>query len=156
MKKVFSALVLTSFLAILLVPMPTFAADCSLASCDGENASGCNCGSASTDANYKWCNMSKGMVYSTRDACLAAGGVSSITTVPGLITKINTIGGYIRTILFAIAGIFLVVAGFYFVTAGGDPEKIKTARQMLINALVGVAVAVAATGLVALVQNIVA
>ena len=97
-----------------------------------------------------------GAVKSSLAICLAdAGSSTSVTTVQGLLNKIDEISGYIRTGLFGIAGIFLIIAGYYFVTGGGEPEKLTKARQMLINALIGVAIAVAATGLVGIVKDLV-
>lgn len=81
---------------------------------------------------------------------------NTVENVGDLITKIEDIGNWIFTGLLALAAIFLVVAGYYFITAGGNPEKANVARQMLINALIGVAVGVAAKGLIAVITNIVA
>lgn len=39
-----------------------------------------------------------------------------------------------------IAIIMVVVAGFYFITAQGDPNKIETAKKMVLWALIGMAV----------------
>jgi hypothetical protein len=72
-----------------------------------------------------------------------------------LLDTITNIGNWIFTGLLILAGIFLVIAGYFFVTAGGNPENVNKARQMLINALIGVAVGVAAQGLKAVIQNIV-
>ena len=41
-----------------------------------------------------------------------------------------------------------------FVTAGGSPEKVTTARNVLMYALIGLAVAVLAKGLIALVAKL--
>ena len=169
MKKVFSALVLTSFFAVLLVPVITSAAgttgyaDCQ-SSCSSP-VSYCNCGGLANGetigATPMYCyngarfsNNSDGLA-----ACQnAAGGTTSggsVSTFPGLLNKLRTLSNYIFDGLIVIAGIFLVIAGYFFVTGGGEPEKVNKARQMLINALIGVAIAVAAKGLVMLVQNIV-
>ena len=75
-------------------------------------------------------------------------------TPQGFLDKINLIGNWIFTILLAVAGIFLMVAGFFFITAQGDPQKITTARQMLINALIGVGVALSARGMVAVIDSV--
>ena len=170
MKKVFSTLVLTSLLAVLLVPVMALALDnCQNWVCQGTvgNVVPCNCGTqdiANTRGTYCCgsCSGGAGAVFTTPAACQAAmsggttpGGGGQITTIPGLIAKITQIGDYIFDALLVIAGIFLVVSGYFFVTAGGNPENVNKARQMLINALIGVAVGVAAKGLVLLVQNFV-
>lgn len=56
-------------------------------------------------------------------------------------------------ILISISVIMIIWSGFEFVFAGGDAEKLKTARQRLTFALTGVAIAFASKGLVALVQT---
>lgn len=77
-----------------------------------------------------------------------------IETGEDLEELIATIGNWIFTILLAIAAIFLIMAGFFFITAGGNPEQVNKARQMLINALIGVAVGLGARGLVEVIRNI--
>jgi hypothetical protein len=61
--------------------------------------------------------------------------------------------------LFAIALIaavaFLIIAAINFITASGDSKKHEVAKNMIIYALVGIAVAVLAKGLVALIRNLV-
>ena len=74
-----------------------------------------------------------------------------ISTPGDIIDLIDNIGNWIFTIVLSLAAIFLIVAGWLFVTAGGNPENVAKARQMLINALIGVAVALGAKGLVAVV-----
>jgi hypothetical protein len=154
MTKVLSTLILTSLFAVLLVPVVAFAAPCP--SCTTITVQ-CECGANVLPAGgLQVCYNST--VYSTLAGCPGTGsttGGGSITTVEGLIAKLNQISNWVFNILLIIAGIFLIVAGYFFVTGGGEPEKVNKARQMLINALIGVAIAVAAKGLVALVQNIV-
>ncbi len=76
---------------------------------------------------------------------------------PGtLIDLIHNIGNWVFTGLLIIAAIFMVVAGYYFVTGGSDPAKVNTARQMLINALIGVAIGLASKGFVLVITNIIA
>jgi hypothetical protein len=70
-----------------------------------------------------------------------------------LIAKINEVTNWVFTGLLALAGIFLIVAGYSFVTAGGNPEGVNKGRQMLINALIGVAIGLGAKGLIAVITN---
>ena len=72
-----------------------------------------------------------------------------------LIDTIQDIGDWIFTGLLAIAAIFMVLAGYFLVTGGGEPEKVNKARQMLINALIGVAIGLASKGLIAVIDNII-
>ena len=71
-----------------------------------------------------------------------------------LINLLKKIGNWLFAILLAVAVVMLVVSGFLFVTAAGTPEKIEKARTILIYALIGVAIALAARGLVAVVVGI--
>lgn len=77
-----------------------------------------------------------------------------VKTGAELIGLINNIGNWIFVILMALAAVFLIVSGILFVTASGKPENIDKARHMLINALIGVAVALGAKGLVAVLGSI--
>lgn len=72
-----------------------------------------------------------------------------------LITALQRLVNWLFTILLIVAVIFIIISGYNFVTAQGDPEKIHKARNFVLYALVGVAVAVASVGLVALVQLII-
>jgi hypothetical protein len=79
---------------------------------------------------------------------------TGINTGNDVITSIERIGLWIFAAVIAIAVVFLIVAAFLWVTAGGNEENIKKARTMLINALIGVAIALAAQGLINVVSNI--
>ena len=69
-----------------------------------------------------------------------------------LLDLMETIVTYMFVILLVLAGIMIIWGAFEFVLSGGDMEKNKNARNKLIWALVGVAVAFAARGLVRLVE----
>ena len=62
---------------------------------------------------------------------------------------------WLFTILLVVAAIFIIIAAYYFVTASGNPETVSKARNFVMYALIGIAVAVASRGLVALVRTIV-
>lgn len=66
----------------------------------------------------------------------------------------NIIDGLFVVLIFA-AAITIVIGGYYFLTAGGDPDKVSKARQYIIYALIGVAVAFMARGLVILIEWVV-
>lgn len=70
-------------------------------------------------------------------------------------TSIVRIGNWSFYFLILIAVIFIVVSAFQFLTAGGNPDNVTRARNTLMYALVGVALAVLAKGLVYLVKFIV-
>ena len=55
----------------------------------------------------------------------------------------------------AVAVIFVVVGGIMYVTAGESEDKVKQAKKTVINALIGVAIIVAAGFLVGIVNEII-
>ncbi len=71
---------------------------------------------------------------------------------------VNIVGkllGWIYTIFFVVAAIIIVLAAFNYLTSGGDEEKVKTAKQQFIYAIVAIAVALIATAVQYVVQNLV-
>ena len=58
-------------------------------------------------------------------------------------------------IFITITALMIIVAGLLFVTGGGKPEQTTKARQILIYALVGLAVALLAQGLMKLLETFV-
>jgi len=46
-----------------------------------------------------------------------------------------------------------IIAGYNFMSAGGDKTRIENARQRLTNSLIGIAIVVAAYGLLALIGS---
>ena len=55
----------------------------------------------------------------------------------------------------AVAAIMIIVAGYYFVTAAGDPEKIQTAKRIILWTLIGLLVLFCATGLIELLKTVI-
>lgn len=88
---------------------------------------------------------------------LPAKGLAATTTLEEVDVELilTKIVNWLIMILLVVAALFIVLAAFTFVTAGGDPEKINTARNQVLYALIGVAVALLAWGLVALVKKII-
>jgi len=86
---------------------------------------------------------------------LAAPPLEEVPVDLDIMDLLNTIANWLLTILLIVAAIFIIIAGFLFVTAMGDPEKVKTARNFILWALIGVLVALASKGLVLLIRSIV-
>ena len=63
---------------------------------------------------------------------------------------IDGIINIIFTLALAIAPIMFIIAGFYFITAAGEPEKIQTAKKMILWTLIGLLVVISAKGLIML------
>jgi len=80
---------------------------------------------------------------------------TNVTSVSAVITIINTLANWVFAILLAIAVIMLLLAAFNWLTSGGNEDKVGSARKMLIWALVGIAVALAAKGLVMIVTTLI-
>jgi hypothetical protein len=57
-------------------------------------------------------------------------------------------------IIVGIAPIMYIIAGYRFVTALGDPEKINTAKRMALWTSIGLIVATAVYGIIALIGEI--
>jgi len=55
---------------------------------------------------------------------------------------------FIFYLAIAIAPIMFIVAGFYFITAAGDPEKINTAKKMILWVLIGLLIVFLAKALI--------
>jgi hypothetical protein len=64
---------------------------------------------------------------------------------------INRITNWLFAFLIIVAVVSIIIAGYYFITAQGDAEKVKTARNFILYALIGVGVGLLAKGLVGLV-----
>lgn len=73
-------------------------------------------------------------------------------TATDVYEAINNIGNLLYQLLMAAAVISLIWAAFNFLTAQGDPEKIKSARNFVIYALIGVLVATLSIGLMKFVE----
>jgi len=61
---------------------------------------------------------------------------------------IKTVTNWFFGIVLFIAVIMIIAAGYNYVISAGNEEKVKTAMNLLIYALVGVAIALLAKGLV--------
>lgn len=68
-----------------------------------------------------------------------------------------TVGLAILDMLLRIAGfvavVMLIIAGVRYMTAGGDPQKAASARGTILNALIGLLIALSATAFVAFIGN---
>ena len=83
-----------------------------------------------------------------------AQGTAIISDVAQLENLIQKIVNWFSWFVLTVAVLFLLVAAWTFLTAGGNPESVAKARQMLIYALIGIAVAVLAWGMVPLITSI--
>lgn len=66
-------------------------------------------------------------------------------------TSLQTIITIILGVLGALAVLFVVIGGLRYIISGGDPQAVSKAKNTIIYALVGLAVAIAAEAIVAFV-----
>lgn len=72
-----------------------------------------------------------------------------------VMVALERIANWLFAILLVVAVIYLIWSAYYFVTAAGSAEKVEKGKQGIMWALLGVAVALVARGLVALVKKII-
>jgi len=87
---------------------------------------------------------------------LFGGGIPTGVTSGGeFIELLVVITDWVFVIVLVFAIIFIVLAGFQFITGGGDPSAVSQARNKLLWAAVGIAVAVLARGIPTAVRSII-
>jgi hypothetical protein len=65
----------------------------------------------------------------------------------------NTILQWLYTIVFAVAALFIIIAAYLFITAQGNAEQLTRARNLVLYAVIGIIVGIAAWGLVQFVKS---
>ena len=66
----------------------------------------------------------------------------------------DAVVNFLFQISLIVAPLFIIIAGFYFVTAAGDPQKIETAKRIIIYTLIGLIIIIASKGIIALIKTI--
>jgi hypothetical protein len=83
--------------------------------------------------------------------CTAGNGATDPISGPnGLLKKVTLI---ISAIAGLAAVIIIIVSGFQFITAGGDAQKVASARSTLIGAIIGLVIILAARSILIFVLN---
>ncbi|MBI2641971.1 MAG: hypothetical protein HYW96_00120 [Candidatus Wildermuthbacteria bacterium] len=72
-----------------------------------------------------------------------------------VLSLIELVASWVFAIFVAVSIIFIVMGAFEFVTAQGDPAKITKARQSLIYAVIGIAIALMAFAIPRVVRNVI-
>lgn len=83
-------------------------------------------------------------------ATLPPSPIESVSDVERLIVRIFNL---LRNLFFVIAAFFILWAGWTYLQAGGDPGKVEEAKNRLLYAVIAIAVALVATGVVPLVRG---
>ncbi|KKU91599.1 MAG: hypothetical protein UY23_C0001G0205 [Candidatus Jorgensenbacteria bacterium GW2011_GWA1_48_11] len=78
-----------------------------------------------------------------------------ISGASGIYNLLNGVLQAIYIIFFVIAAIYIILAAFTYLGAGGDEEKVKSAKNKLIFAIVAIVVALIAIGASGLVRGLV-
>ena len=76
-----------------------------------------------------------------------------ITSGQGFVDLLNVVLKWVATAFWILAALFVFMAAYKYLTAGGDPEKVKSASSNLLYAVIAIAVAIMAYGLPVLVGN---
>ena len=83
-------------------------------------------------------------------SAIGPGGTADFSGTTGgdIKSNIATLATYVLNIILLLSGIlavfFLIYSGIQYITSAGNPDKIKTARGGIINAIIGIIVIVAA------------
>lgn len=77
--------------------------------------------------------------------CSTDRGNNPVSGKNGVIIKATKIVALVSGIA---AVIMIVISGFQFITSGGDPQKVTTARQTILYAVIGLIIAAVAQALV--------
>lgn len=67
---------------------------------------------------------------------------------------IDNLLNFLFTLALALFPLMIVIAGLYFVTAGGDPEKVKTAKNIILYTVVGFLIILLAKGFIAFLKQV--
>ena len=68
---------------------------------------------------------------------------------------IDAIIKFIFYIAVVIAPLMAIIGAFYILTAGGDPKKIGTGKNIIIYTLIGLAIIMLARGLIAMIEQVI-
>ncbi len=151
MKKIFSALVILGFLAVVLaIPLTTFAQEpptecCALKRAITLDTSSCGVGSISAPNSTAAAECGTG-IYCSDSA--AKWGMFCIMNTMYSITD------WIFVILVALAGLFVIIGAMTLLMSAGSPEKVTSGRQYIMYAAIGLIVGLLAKAIPSLVRMI--
>ena len=104
------------------------------------------------DACIRGCSIIPGAGKTTKIGGIEIENPLKYDTIEDLIKAIIRFLQVIATIITAIV---IVAAGYFFVFSQGDPAKVTQARNMVIYALVGLAIILVAQGIIALIERVI-
>jgi len=125
--------------------------------CNGECASGiCSngkCVAAAAHSPQQTAPSQQQQAYSENGEC-PPGQICNPLNVDTFEELLDAVIGFIFWVGMALAPLMLIIAGFMFVTSGGSPEKVNNAKRLAVYTLIGLAVVIAAKGLIAVLKSI--
>jgi uncharacterized membrane protein len=78
---------------------------------------------------------------------------TGITSLQSILDELCVVFAWMFYFLIVVAVIFVIVAAFKYLTAGGDPEKVKSAGATLLYAAVAIGVALLAKAIPLIISN---
>lgn len=88
--------------------------------------------------------MLKSIFYFAQDCTASSGNViggQCLPQTPASDETLKTLFLMAFVIIGAVATLFIIIAGIRYITAGGDPQKIQTAKNEIKYALIGLVIA---------------
>lgn len=80
-----------------------------------------------------------------------SGAVDTPEKVIGLITRVTN---WAYGILLVLAVLFIVYAAYLFLFSAGDTDRAEKAKKQIVYAVIAIAIAILARGIIAFVQNV--
>lgn len=77
---------------------------------------------------------------------------AAVSTICDVVKVVNTIAQWFGIFVFIVSVMAFLYAAFLFLTNAGDTEKLTTARQVLVYAVIGTALALLATNAVTIIN----
>jgi len=74
-------------------------------------------------------------------------------TLGNITILVQTVVNFLGSMFFAISAVFILYAGYLYLTAGGEAEKVGTAKTQLIYSLIAIAIGLVAFSATAIVKN---
>lgn len=145
MKKVLTALVLVSLLAILAAPLVASAAEVIPAEIT-------KCKMRYDLTGVDW--TSRGITCAAKDADCTFSDTSKTCGVCCVMDTVYTVTGWIFVAVVTLVIIFILLGAFSLLTAAGSPEKVKSGRDYIIYACLGMLVALLAKVIPWIVRNV--
>jgi len=146
MKKVLTALVLVSLLAILAAPMLASAAEIIPTTIEKCNMRHDLTGTAWTD---------RGIICAAKSVDCTFSDTAQTCGVCCIMDTVYTVTDWIFVFVVTLVVIFILLGAFSILTAAGTPEKVATGRSYIIYACIGMLVALLAKAIPWIVRNVI-